>query len=1310
MTASAAPAAVPIVRARLARAGMITLAVITAALGAAWMVIATDAGRLAVARRLIDATVLPPGLSMTIASTGGDWPSHIILNDVVLSDRQGPWLTVGRIDLRWRPTALIAGAIDADLVAATAARFVRLPVSSEPSASAPTAPVRLLEDLRTTTIRRLEIADAVLDPGVVDGGATINASGTLEGPRQSLSLTVRRTDAPGELSLTARRRGNDVETNLQAAAFGVQLTAGALASPNGALAGQLRLACGSDRACLSWTGGRITSGRAEGTLGGTLDRPRVDLTVETKDVMHDTRRLAGVTAKASLIWNADGAVAIAADGTVEDMRETFPEVRALLQDAATWSAAVTWAGGGLRVEALRLASGELTAEARGQWPFQDGPSGEVTVAARGVGRLAGLADSASRSVLRLTLTDARNAHVSLNAEHLPQPLAQHALQVDGDVRLDAERASLNALRASWGPWTASGSSAWTRAPGFDHDRTELTYGGRLADRSPVPEEIAGTATLTGPLSTLAVALAAHTPTLMLTGHDAAHAVAGKVALARSGAVWTGKFEAAATHESGDMVLGGRLQIDRSRVAAPDVMFAGLQSELRGNVTVVRETMRVDGRLSGRVHALGALGRLVGAPASGQAEININAGTRDNRQTVAVHVDGRDLSLSALTAGKLVMDASLADLDDTDKLSLSIASSDARIAGRELSMLAVSAQGSLSQLSITAEAKGTPAHPVTFVAAARADVAQTLDVTVDRLIVQDGAFDARLKGTARVQASAEAVDVAPMVVEIEGGTIESALRIDRQRDTVDGYVKASGLVPDAGLSAPSAVDGIVRLSGSASNAAVRATLSARYAPARTGLAQDLVFTADAVVDSGIAAITGAASGLPGEAPAFTARIPMRVDLTGARLSLDADAPISAHARWTGEVAPLWQILALDQHTLRGDADIDLTAAGTLDQPLINGRLRIARGAYENFVSGTVLRDLELNISAADGAPIGVALAAQDTQDGSLNLSGTITRAADIGAWTTNLKAGLNRLHVLRRDDVIAAASGELAYDGGLVSGTLRGKLDIVRSTLRLGGTYTPEVPLLRSREEAVGLSKGTQSAGFSGVALDIALSVADILRIEGNGLESFWRGELRARGTIAAPDLSGTLTLARGTFSFLGQSFQLDRGTITFTGGGAIAPELLMTASRQVEDVTATVTIKGAAAAPSVTLSSQPALPRDEILARILFRKGVGALGPIESLQLASTATSLTGLSRGGITGFLRRTIGVDTLSFGGASGNAVAIGRQIGGSLYVGFEQDLTDSGRQIIVEWRLTPSLSLRSSTNGQAGADLGVVWRKNY
>src|SRR5207245_4846835 len=126
------------------------------------------------------------------------------------------------------------------------------------------------------------------------------------------------------------------------------------------------------------------------------------------------------------------------------------------------------------------------------------------------------------------------------------------------------------------------------------------------------------------------------------------------------------------------------------------------------------------------------------------------------------------------------------------------------------------------------------------------------------------------------------------------------------------------------------------------------------------------------------------------------------------------------------------------------------------------------------------------------------------------------------------------------------------------------------------------------------------------------------------LESEWRGRMAITGTTAAPVITGALEQIRGSVDLLGKTFTLTRGSITFDGGAKLDPVLDIVAEASAADITAQVTIGGFASAPTVTLSSTPPVPQDEILSRVLFNRGVGQLSAGEGLQLAAAAGTLPG--------------------------------------------------------------------------------------
>jgi translocation and assembly module TamB len=140
-------------------------------------------------------------------------------------------------------------------------------------------------------------------------------------------------------------------------------------------------------------------------------------------------------------------------------------------------------------------------------------------------------------------------------------------------------------------------------------------------------------------------------------------------------------------------------------------------------------------------------------------------------------------------------------------------------------------------------------------------------------------------------------------------------------------------------------------------------------------------------------------------------------------------------------------------------------------------------------------------------------------------------------------------------------------------------------------------------------------------------------------------------------------------------------------------DILAEASRSGTNVD--IAITGNAQSPAIAFSSDPALPEEEILARLLFGGSVTSLSATDALQLAAALAALQG-GGGGLDpiGELRRSIGLDQLRIISADpligrGTGIALGKNIVRNLYV----ELVTDGRGYSatqVEYRITSWLSL--------------------
>jgi translocation and assembly module TamB len=223
-------------------------------------------------------------------------------------------------------------------------------------------------------------------------------------------------------------------------------------------------------------------------------------------------------------------------------------------------------------------------------------------------------------------------------------------------------------------------------------------------------------------------------------------------------------------------------------------------------------------------------------------------------------------------------------------------------------------------------------------------------------------------------------------------------------------------------------------------------------------------------------------------------------------------------------------------------------------------------------------------------------------------------------------------------------------------------------------------------------------------------------VRGRGLTSEWRGDLDITGTSADPRIVGEFDNVNGTFDILGKSFVLEHGTLRF-GGGPL-PQLDILAQVQAADITAEILVQGSPTKPSLTLTSVPSLPQDEVLSRIMFGSGVGQITPAQGLQLAQAAATLAG---GGpsMLDRLRNATGLDRLSVGsdptqagsGVTGTTISGGKYVAPGVFVGVDQGVSGTSTKAKVEVEITPHITANATAGaGSEGSSVGVQYKLDY
>jgi translocation and assembly module TamB len=216
-------------------------------------------------------------------------------------------------------------------------------------------------------------------------------------------------------------------------------------------------------------------------------------------------------------------------------------------------------------------------------------------------------------------------------------------------------------------------------------------------------------------------------------------------------------------------------------------------------------------------------------------------------------------------------------------------------------------------------------------------------------------------------------------------------------------------------------------------------------------------------------------------------------------------------------------------------------------------------------------------------------------------------------------------------------------------------------------------------------------------------------IRGRGLDAEVGGKLHLGGPLDQVQPVGAFNLIRGRLEILGQNLRFTSGSVTLTGN--LDPQISLVATVPSDDITATVTVSGYASDPDITFSSSPVLPQDEVLSRLLFKRGVETLSPLQLAQLAGAAASLAGGGGSSLLDDLRKSTGLDDLDIttDQTGQTAVTAGRYVTDNVYLGVQAGASGDSK-VTVNLDLAPGLKANATTGTDGDSGVGVLYEQDY
>lgn len=723
---------------------------------------------------------------------------------------------------------------------------------------------------------------------------------------------------------------------------------------------------------------------------------------------------------------------------------------------------------------------------------------------------------------------------------------------------------------------------------------------------------------------------------------------------------------------------GRTRISRLVIAGTDYDLS-----LRGSVRGLGEGFAADGTAEVAFADLSRFSALAGRPLTGAGRINVTgSGTPLSGQfdlvarVVGTGLSGGIAELDGLLRGQTEIDASVRR-DET---------------GTTLRNVVLIANG----LRVSAEGKlATGANDV------------RAEVRLDDLAVLGNGYRGGLEGSVRLIGDRVTLDAVGRSLAIGQAQADRVLQ-GESRVTAALRITETGVViedaqivnPQVSLAAKGAVVGTTSTIG----------LQARLANLGLLLPEfpgPLVIGGTAVQDA-----SGITLDLTGTGPGqIDAAVRGRIAGRNADLTITGTAQAALANAFLGA------------RTIAGPLRLNLALNGPLALSSLSGTVALEGGRLADPARNFVLEDI------TGQAVLGAGSAQVELRAG-VSSGGSLAARGSVGLAQPNRAAlAVDLAQVVLRDPDLyeTTINGAITVDGPLAGGAMiAGRLVLTETELRIPSTgfggagdlpgllHQGEPAAVRATRARAGLlDDGPGGRGRAGPSrafgLNVVIAAPNQLFIRGRGLDAELGGQLTLSGTTEAITPFGAFQLIRGRLDILGQRLELSRALLQLEG--ALLPYLDVAATTEADGFTMTVAIIGPATDPVVSFTSNPDLPEEEVLARLLFRQGLQNLSALQAVELANAVATLAGRGGKGILSRLRTGIGLDNLDLqtDETGGAAITAGKYLTEKIYTEVTVDQNGESR-IDLNLDIARHITLKAGSSSDGSSGIGIFLQKDY
>ncbi len=304
---------------------------------------------------------------------------------------------------------------------------------------------------------------------------------------------------------------------------------------------------------------------------------------------------------------------------------------------------------------------------------------------------------------------------------------------------------------------------------------------------------------------------------------------------------------------------------------------------------------------------------------------------------------------------------------------------------------------------------------------------------------------------------------------------------------------------------------------------------------------------------------------------------------------------------------------------GQLAVEAHVTGTAEEPMLVGAGRLEDAGFQLKATPILLSEVRGALAFSQNRVLFEELSAA-VNGGRATLRGELELASFVPV-RVRVEALLDEVPIAVPATLPATLSGRIEAAGSPDATTVTGRLHVVRAR------YTADVGLERIelKRRAPAAPRSYDKAG-EWLRFDLQLVVDGDARIENDLVSGVVKGELTVTGTLAAPGVVGTLSMADGSRArFRGNEFALSHAVLDLTDRNKIEVVLDVHGQSQVRDYQIFMHAFGPLSDPQLTLTSTPPLSQPDIITLLSLgftRRDAAAGASVQGMATAAAAQAL----------------------------------------------------------------------------------------